>query len=312
MKKLIIITLLISTLGLSASEEPVKKDTADRIKYLEIGDKTKGLTKRRKLMDIVRVSQVKAEELGDSKSSAVDESNSSVNFEYFESLPPEMIVKIVNQLPDKDLFNFAQTSKRHRNIALPEIKKRTEAQNKFFKDLAGNSDILDLLNENITYIFPGAFKDLGSLKWLYLDRNQLTKIESGAFKGLDNLKKLYLYRNQLTKIEPGAFKDLGSLKYLSLDNNQLTKIEPGAFKGLDNLKRLNLIDNKLTKIEPGAFKDLGSLRELFLNRNKLTEIAPEAFQGLDNLKRLWLDNNKLTEENKKALRKALPSVEISF
>ena len=252
MKKLMIITLLMSTLGLTAAEEPVKKDTADRIKYLEIGDKAKSPTKRRKLKEDT--------------------------FKFFENMPLDATKHvIIPKLSIKDLVSFGKTSKKHNQIiqdelekripefsdlqlvkfsklsdeylklAKGEITKRTQAQNKRFKELAGNSTTLNLSNKKITYIFPGAFEGLNNLVVLNLDYNKLTKIEPGAFKGLNNLKRLDLDINKLTTIKPRAFEGLNKLKRLYLRDNKLTTIEPGAFEGLNNLKRLYLDYNKLTE-----------------------------------------------------------------
>ena len=99
-----------------------------------------------------------------------------------------------------------------------------------------------------------------------------------------------------------------ALKYMKVNN----------LSGLQNILNIGTVqiirlsDNQLTTIQTNAFADLPKLTDLNLSNNQLKDIPPNAFAGLTKLEWLNLGNNQLNEQAKKAIRKALPGVQIDF
>ena len=153
---------------------------------------------------------------------------------------------------------------------------------------------LELENNQISSIQPGAFRGLQNLGVLGLEGNRITSIQPSSFQELQNLGLLNLARNKISSIQPDSFRGLRNLRYLHLSYNQLSFIQDGAFQGLQKLRTLELQHNKLISIQPAAFQGLPNLTHLYLNYNQITSIQPGMFQGLSNLQWLGLYNNQIT------------------
>lgn len=157
---------------------------------------------------------------------------------------------------------------------------------------------LDMHEQGISEIQPGAFKDLTLRGKLDLHENKIRSI-TGAFDGLNLLGDLDLHENKLKVIRAGDLKQLslhGSLEKLgenekrgavtpertslNLHENRIVEIEPGAFQGLSLHGSLDLSANKITVIKAGTFKGLSLQGSLDLSSNKLMEVLPGAFSGL--------------------------------
>lgn len=136
-----------------------------------------------------------------------------------------------------------------------------------------------------------------------------------------NIGILFLRDNKLRRIASNTFGNasntfdnasLPRLENLYLDNSQIQEIDSNAFIGLLRLRELNLSNNQITTIAPHAFAGLGNLISLNLSFNNLRYIDPALFVDLPRLQRLYIDHEKLSEENREALRNALPNVELEF
>ncbi len=169
---------------------------------------------------------------------------------------------------------------------------------------------LYLDHNQLTTIQPNTFAGLTNLTHLSISRNQLTTIQPNAFAGLNNLQWLFLNNNQLNTIQTNAFAGLTNLRNLLLYNNQLSTILPNTFAGLPNLQMLSLNINQLSTILPNTFAGLTNLRVLDLNNNQLKTIQPGAFTGLTNLETLSLSKNPLDPQAQKAIKEALPAVDL--
>ncbi len=73
-----------------------------------------------------------------------------------------------------------------------------------------------------------------------LTDNQISFIPSKYFKNLPHLNKIDLQRNDIGVIEDNAFMDVSGVLTLFLDENELTEITLLMFFGLSKLKRLTL------------------------------------------------------------------------
>ncbi|XP_074644037.1 adhesion G protein-coupled receptor A3-like [Tubulanus polymorphus] len=81
--------------------------------------------------------------------------------------------------------------------------------------------ILDLSDNDIESITPGAFNSLDNLVKLDLSSNRLKNISRPMFEGLKKLTRLSLSKNEIATIDEGTFDDLKSLKKLDFQSNHL-------------------------------------------------------------------------------------------
>ena len=142
------------------------------------------------------------------------------------------------------------------------------------------------------------------LESIDLSFNQIGCIEADSFRSLKSLKFLYLQNNQISSINSFAFSDVTRyLIELNLNNNLLTdnSIEFLLFASLTNLKYLHMNSNRLTTISHHLLSNLYSLEYLSLKENNL--ITFELFKlNKNNLLLKYLDlslnrNLKFETEN---------------
>ncbi|KAK7501700.1 hypothetical protein BaRGS_00007131 [Batillaria attramentaria] len=150
-----------------------------------------------------------------------------------------------------------------------------------------------------------AHKELASLPttwpsdivWLDLSYNQLI---NDALTGLANpqlgqLRHLNLNHNQLQTIANKSFAKLHQLQWLSLASNKLRNLQVDAMDGLEQLIVLDLSNNHLQldhdTYPHGVFDSLTSLQELYLSQNddRSDGKYPDVFGSLIHLKTLSID-----------------------
>ncbi|XP_011630476.1 leucine-rich repeats and immunoglobulin-like domains protein 3 [Pogonomyrmex barbatus] len=149
------------------------------------------------------------------------------------------------------------------------------------------------LNKNNLMQLKDLFMNLGELRILEINRNNLQKIHGLSLKNLKNLKELYLKRNKIDTLDDGAFWPLKNLELLQLDFNTLTTIKKGGLFGLEHLKKLTLSHNQISTIEPQAWDVCKEIIELDLSHNELISIDRGLFEYLTKLEKLKLDHNKI-------------------
>ncbi|XP_019623573.1 PREDICTED: SLIT and NTRK-like protein 2 [Branchiostoma belcheri] len=149
-------------------------------------------------------------------------------------------------------------------------------------------DNLDLRQNRISIINPGAFYHLSNLTKLSLMFNGLTSLRSGMFTGLGKLETLFIYSNNISDIQDGTFSATPQLDVVYLSGNKLRTLRAGMFTGLGNLTGLFLGGNDITSVQTGTFNTTPQLRSLYLNSNKLKTLTPDMFTGLGNLETLYL------------------------
>ncbi|KAJ6653784.1 hypothetical protein lerEdw1_008714 [Lerista edwardsae] len=168
-------------------------------------------------------------------------------------------------------------------------------------DAFGNLTFLSSLwldHNNLTFLYPGAFRSLCNLRVLQLSRNPwLTYLHANTFQGLGSLISLDLSHCNLFELHPLAFRSLASLTRLSLEKNHIEALGRDSLKELRALAELNLRRNRLWTVQQGAFLPLERLGVLNLGHNRLADLPDGLFSGLSRLKTLHLEANRLTRIN---------------
>ncbi len=165
-------------------------------------------------------------------------------------------------------------------------------QDRCFEDL-GKLRFLTLDFNELKSLPPEVFHTLNSLHDLGLALNQITQLNTGAFDSLSNLYKLNLMGNKLRSLPNEIFRNTISLKKLYLSWNQITELNVGVFDTLNNLYILTLYRNRLRSLPDGIFRNTNRLNELVLYSNQITELNVGVFDSLSNLYTLDLGGNRL-------------------
>ena len=130
---------------------------------------------------------------------------------------------------------------------------------------------LNLINNAITEIPAGLFKDFPLLRTIDLRNNSIARINTGSFINLPALRTIYLSFNDITHIEVGAFQRLDQLQILRLDHNLIPALYKDTFKELPKLEEIRLRDNPtLCCVEPQTFNTLPALKDILMYRTNTT------------------------------------------
>ncbi|XP_034259135.1 keratocan [Pantherophis guttatus] len=152
---------------------------------------------------------------------------------------------------------------------------------------------INLNNNKITTngIEKGAFNNLKSLLYLYLEDNYLEEVPDPLPRSLEQLR---LARNKIRTIPQGVFNNLENLTMLDLHQNKLldNALSSNTFQGLSSLMQLNVAQNSLTKMPPIL---PANVNQLFLDSNSIEAIPENYFDATLRLVSLRLNHNKLTD-----------------
>ncbi|XP_017278112.1 toll-like receptor 8 [Kryptolebias marmoratus] len=194
-------------------------------------------------------------------------------------------------------------------------------------------EILDLINNKITFLNNGGLAGLTNLTRLSFSRNcyfgnlcgKNMEIADNSFANLTKLQDLDLSLNNLSYVPKGLPQSLGML---NLTSNQIQHILKDDFSGLCHLKILKLqgncprcensphpcvpCPNGSLIIDTDAFENLTYLELLNLAGNSLEYLNPAWFRSLNNLKSLLLSENLLlqTVTQKAEFLRYLPKLEV--
>ncbi len=156
-----------------------------------------------------------------------------------------------------------------------------------------NLRVLDLSENSMCEIEPGAFDGLSSLTSLDLSGCMLKELNKGIFRGLHNLKSLNMQKSKrLTFIDWEVFDELSSLEKFDLSGSEhVLKLPRGLFTNMLGLKRLNLSGCVFSEDDGHTMLRLINLKDLKIG-GKLEQssmgLTSEVFRGLVNLERLEL------------------------
>ncbi|KAF5270788.1 hypothetical protein FQA39_LY18871 [Lamprigera yunnana] len=123
-----------------------------------------------------------------------------------------------------------------------------------------------------------AGKQFLSIEVLDMGHNKLSHVPK-CLENIGLLRKLYLNSNNISVIEPKNFMHLTSLEELNLKENSIDVIYKHSFAGLQNLQVLDLSSNLITQLHNYQFSSLLKLRVLLLNYNKLKYLPKEVLSN---------------------------------
>lgn len=147
------------------------------------------------------------------------------------------------------------------------------------------------MRSEIAFLSPKDFEHAGNLNILEIPNNNISNIAVNAFIGLINLSLLSLKNNHITVLRRGAFAGLENLTDLLLDNNEIHTIEDGSL-ALPKLVNLYLKQNQIRTLSDDVFSELPSIKHISLSKNLLQRIG-QAFWKLNNLLITELDDNRI-------------------
>ena len=157
-----------------------------------------------------------------------------------------------------------------------------------------------VIEEGVTAIGTGAFRNLTTLKSVTLPESGLKTIGEAAFYGCSALKEITIPRGiytvwaytfkgctslesvtfskTLIKVDQGAFENCTSLPYIYFPTN-VEIIGSWSFKGCTGLVEADMTWTDATKIREGAFKNCSSLTTIHLPVN-IQILGDSCFYGI--------------------------------
>ncbi|XP_014005868.2 SLIT and NTRK-like protein 3 [Salmo salar] len=131
---------------------------------------------------------------------------------------------------------------------------------------------LNLQRNSLRRLYSNGFLHHSNAVAINLGNNALQDIRPGAFHGLGTLRRLYLHENKLEVFRNDTFSGLEALEYLQADYNVIKRIDSGALRYLHKLRVLILNDNLIPALPPHLFRSV-SLTHLDLRGNRLKSLA---------------------------------------
>ncbi|KAK7083871.1 hypothetical protein SK128_014826 [Halocaridina rubra] len=156
--------------------------------------------------------------------------------------------------------------------------------------------ILDLSNNDITFLQPQAFQLHAKLTWLSLSHNRLSFIPSEIIRDLQQLEHLDVESNQVKSLESNDFANSPYLRELSLKDNMIETVAEKAFQNSTQLQDLDLSHNNIEQLPEDVFVGIARLH-LDLSYNRLSSLQEKIFQRnkIQKLQSLNLAHNRFTK-----------------
>ncbi|KAL2092794.1 hypothetical protein ACEWY4_012592 [Coilia grayii] len=149
-------------------------------------------------------------------------------------------------------------------LGLQELSLSHNQLDHFPRGLPPNLESLQLQQNLITYITSRALRQLGNLLHLDLEDNRIRAIQPGAFSGLSRLEMLILKGNRLSSL---PLYMPPSLTHLDVSVNFILALELPSIVRLVNLQILKINSNCLHSIPENAFDGLPHLYSVELANN---------------------------------------------
>lgn len=113
--------------------------------------------------------------------------------------------------------------------------------------------ILDLSQNEISYVFPNSFENFEQLWFLDLSSNRFTLFPTEFLKNCKNLRFISLKQNKMKNLNEMNFSNFPHLMKVDLSQNGLEFLPQNAFLNSTQLQYLDLSGNKLENIEGSLF-----------------------------------------------------------
>lgn len=168
-----------------------------------------------------------------------------------------LLIYAAHGCPDKCLCHTASKTADCKNRGFTEIPAR----------LPPEIQILQLQNNHIWRINQNAFTGTPLLKILDLSNNSLSSLAPGAFQKLRYLQVLNLTRNLIHYIENKTFSFLPHLKELDLSSNSIIRLPETFGNSTGNITLLSVKHNKLQKMERVLLESLPNLKVVLFKDN---------------------------------------------
>ena len=166
---------------------------------------------------------------------------------------------------------------------------------KIYNDMFVGFTLLEELGLSLTYIEADGFRDLDSLKTLWLYGINFNERRTNLWTHIaDTLMELEFWYADIKTLTENMFAGTPLLRELGMVHCGVTTIHSGAFNALNYIENIHIYYNRITELASGVFSGLHSLKYLSLAKNKISTIESGTFQGLSALESLWLGDNLLT------------------
>ena len=164
----------------------------------------------------------------------------------------------------------------------------------FFQNVSWISH-LDLSNNGLQWISPGAFAPMWSLRVLHLDYNHLVSSQLKRVFSAKHIVMVYLRNNNLDSFLEDVFggQVLYGLGWLDLSGNSIEHLNMTVFRHTPHLERLQVSHNRLVRITAYSMPYLNLLQ---LDNNALFEFPRSCSENgttlFPNLLKLSFSDNK--------------------
>jgi len=166
---------------------------------------------------------------------------------------------------------------------------------------------LDLRRCGITDAGLVHLKDMADLQYLLLADMPIT--DKGLVH-LERLPKLTYLRVKCAKVSGAGLRGFTRLEELWLEDSAFTDAGLAHLQGLTQLKCLNLRHTQITDAGLVYLKQMTCLNRLFLENTKVTDAGLEHLRGLTRLRELGIQGTKVTDQGFRALKAAIPRLEL--
>lgn len=140
------------------------------------------------------------------------------------------------------------------------------------------------------------------LRILDLSQNDITFLQPLAFQLHSKLTWLSLSHNRLSFFPAEIVRDLRELEHLDVENNEIKSLENSDFANSPYLRELNLRNNVIESVAETAFQNSTQLQDLDLSHNNIEELPEDVFVGIARL-HLDLSHNRLSSLHKKIFQR---------
>lgn len=164
---------------------------------------------------------------------------------------------------------------------------------------------LRIINSSLTDFPRDAFKPLGNLKILELNRHSIGELKNNEFDDSQlpaKLERMYITNGNISELGANTFQHLKKIKVIDLHGNQIAVLKKNQFRGLRDAEVLDISHNKIAKIDSSHIGDLTKLAFCNVSHNSLNEITRGAFTRNSVLKVLNLSFNSIKRLDANTLR----------